>query len=132
MRISDWSSDVCSSDLRGQAAKQHDEFLAAVARDMAMIVRNSCQRVGDRLDHAVARLVPAKVGEPRELEEGEKGEEEGEERGGRGRGRAVEQKREREGRGEQGKRRELREELGALERREEEKKEESVDLGRGV
>src|SRR3546814_17358134 len=79
MRISDWSSDVCSSDLppvgerlarvvelrgglgRGQAAKQHDEFLAAVARDMAMIVRNPRQRVGDRLDHAVARLVPVEV-----------------------------------------------------------------------
>src|SRR3546814_11710078 len=73
MRISDWSSDVCSSDLRGQAAKQHDELPAAVARDMAMIVRNSCQRVGDRLDHAVARLVPVKVVDLLELVDVAKG-----------------------------------------------------------
>src|SRR3546814_10195245 len=42
--------ELCGGLGRGQAAKQHDEFLAAVARDMAMIVRNSCQRFGDRLD----------------------------------------------------------------------------------
>src|SRR3546814_8444315 len=65
--------ELCGGLGRGQAAKQHDEFLAAVARDMAMIVRNSCQRVGDRLDHAVARLVPVKVVDLLELVDVAKG-----------------------------------------------------------
>src|SRR3546814_5830434 len=30
MRISDWSSDVCSSDLRGRARPDHDDLLAPV------------------------------------------------------------------------------------------------------
>src|SRR3546814_4661643 len=53
MRISDWSSDVCSSDLH--------EFLAAVARDMAIIARNLRQCVGDDLEHAIAGVVAVGV-----------------------------------------------------------------------
>ncbi len=46
---------------RRQAAEQHDEFLAAMPRHMAMIVGDMRQRVGDQFDDAVARLVPVRV-----------------------------------------------------------------------
>src|SRR3546814_9495305 len=94
---------------------QHDEFLAAVARDMAMIVRNSCQRVGDRLDHAVARLVPVKVVDLLELVDVAKGDAERFESGARFLVMAVEQQLERAAIGQPGQIIEFGVALGALE-----------------
>src|SRR3546814_5329057 len=66
MRISDWSSDVCSSDLRRVAgrqgardAAQHvDRGIAVALRDGAvehdMAVDDAAHRVGDRLVMIVA------------------------------------------------------------------------------
>lgn len=50
------SSRRAAASLGGRPRRQHDEFLAAVARDMAMVVRDMRQRIGDQLDDAVARL----------------------------------------------------------------------------
>src|SRR3546814_2686718 len=46
MRISDWSSDVCSSDLRRTAAGTGDQ---AGARAAQQVVRDA--RIGDRVAH---------------------------------------------------------------------------------
>src|SRR3546814_15128694 len=60
MRISDWSSDVCSSDLHAQEQQRSDERSALVAVDKRMQVRDAmrigrcqCGQVGGRVAVAV-------------------------------------------------------------------------------
>src|SRR3546814_7519534 len=55
MRISDWSSDVCSSDLRGIAARQ----LPGIVDDL---VEAGCALRGD----AAAQAIDARIGEASE------------------------------------------------------------------
>src|SRR3546814_12230085 len=50
MRISDWSSDVCSSDLRNIGALIADEL---VAREADIAFGHLDQRLGERLDEQV-------------------------------------------------------------------------------
>src|SRR3546814_8512226 len=50
MRISDWSSDVCSSDLADHAGRAHDNF----ARLAAEVARDLFHDLLDRLAPAIA------------------------------------------------------------------------------
>src|SRR3546814_10854179 len=70
LRISDWSSDVCSSDLmvgeRGaqqrRAGGQEDgEFVAALARDDGMMAAGAAQPLGEFAQYAVADRVAVPV-----------------------------------------------------------------------
>src|SRR3546814_14349094 len=50
MRISDWSSDVCSSDLREAIAAMIDEIAIGRALDMAETREAAVERVAEPLD----------------------------------------------------------------------------------
>src|SRR3546814_2252926 len=59
MRISDWSSDVCSSDLDSSTPEQVEEVGAELAPLFATIVENAPSDVADQaaeLDSAVSAL----------------------------------------------------------------------------
>src|SRR3546814_16353444 len=71
MRISDWSSDVCSSDQRPQRIRGGLKIEAGIEHAMAMAFRNEHQRAVDRhhlveedRDDHVARLWHAIVARP--------------------------------------------------------------------
>src|SRR3546814_18722442 len=60
MRISDWSSDVCSSDLRGMAAKLHRDPLHAVGGELhQMFADRGRAGEADLADHRAREQMPA-------------------------------------------------------------------------
>src|SRR3546814_4658291 len=68
MRISDWSSDVCSSDLLDIGVRHHDdEFLAAVARHQVDVAHAPRYPLGQLDQHLVAALVAVAVVDALEL-----------------------------------------------------------------
>src|SRR3546814_17919608 len=68
MRISDWSSDVCSSDLLDIGLRHHDdEFLAAVARHQVDVAHAPRYPLGQLDQHLAAALVAVAVVDALEL-----------------------------------------------------------------
>src|SRR3546814_1924529 len=60
MRISDWSSDVCSSDLQGMAAKLHRDPLHAVGGELhQMFADRGRAGEADLADHRAREQMPA-------------------------------------------------------------------------
>src|SRR3546814_7162625 len=64
MRISDWSSDVCSSDLHDAPSSQSD--IVAILRSVAATLELAAARRGMRIE-VVAEALPPVVGERDEL-----------------------------------------------------------------
>ena len=53
--------ELLTGFLLTRAAEQHDEFLAAMAGDVAIVAADLGQRRSDSLDHAVAGIVPVRI-----------------------------------------------------------------------
>src|SRR3546814_18689902 len=64
MRISDWSSDVCSSDLRGRAPCEHAGDLRAVFDGAALVVDRLAGGARRRVELAERRLVQRVADQP--------------------------------------------------------------------
>src|SRR3546814_10843798 len=73
MRISDWSSDVCSSDLQGQSASSDGQFFLATEQGEAMNLINAkygnvpglkgYSHVSDQYAPFATQVIPATVSE---------------------------------------------------------------------
>src|SRR3546814_5089850 len=59
MRISDWNSDVCSSDLLAQQLQRADQRLDVVAVDRPGVVEAHLLEQRGRHEHALPVLLPA-------------------------------------------------------------------------
>src|SRR3546814_3051894 len=55
MRISDWSSDVCSSDLQGGPAGASDKVKAAIADGARIIIQGSSSAVSGQITEDVRK-----------------------------------------------------------------------------